>query len=101
MAPSAERCPEDSLIELESMRKPLCVSVRLVILPVLSVQKGDLPLQGIGAIAPQQIAAIAQQQQLQNLTQQLQSQLSLQNMNLSFFNQVRPAPLFPTERYTV
>ena len=52
-----------------------------------------LPTQGIGAIAPQQIAAIAQQQQLQNLTQQLQSQLSLQNMNLSFFNQVRPAPL--------
>ena len=75
------------------MRKPLCVSVRLVILPVLSVQKGDLPLQGIGAIAPQQIAAMAQQQQLQNLTQQLQSQLSLQNMNLSFFNQVQPAPL--------
>ena len=39
-------------------------------------------------MAPQQIAALAQQQQLQNLTQQLQSQLSLQNMNLSFFNQV-------------
>lgn len=31
---------------------------------------------------------MAQQQQLQNLTQQLQSQLSLQNMNLNFFNQV-------------
>ncbi len=49
-------------------------------------------LQGIGGIAPQQIAALAQQQQLQNLTQQLQSQLSLSNMNLTFFNQVRPAP---------
>lgn len=44
--------------------------------------------QGMGAIAPQQIAAMAQQQQLQNLTQQLESQLSLQNMNLNFFNQV-------------
>ena len=45
-------------------------------------------MQSMGAMAPQQIAALAQQQQLQNLTQQLQSQLSLQNMNLSFFNQV-------------
>ena len=49
-------------------------------------------LQGIGGIAPQQIAALAQQQQLNNLTQQLQSQLSLSNMNLSFFNQVQPSP---------
>ena len=47
-----------------------------------------LSVQSMGAMAPQQIAALAQQQQLQNLTQQLQSQLSLQNMNLSFFNQV-------------
>ena len=45
-------------------------------------------MQSLNAMAPQQIAALAQQQQLQNLTQQLQSQLSLQNMNLSFFNQV-------------
>jgi hypothetical protein len=44
----------------------------------------------MGGMGPQQIAAMAQQQQLQNLTQQLQSQLSLQNMNLNFFNQVRP-----------
>ena len=48
-------------------------------------------MQSLGAMAPQQIAALAQQQQLQNLTQQLQSQLSLQNMNLSFFNQVTRA----------
>lgn len=59
-----------------------------------AVMPRNLRSQGIGGIAPQQIAALAQQQQLQNLTQQLQSQLSLSNMNLSFFNQVRPAPPF-------
>lgn len=48
-------------------------------------------VQAMGGIGTQQIAAMAQQQQLQNLTQQLQSQLSLQNMNLNFFNQVIPS----------
>ena len=67
----------------------LCMAVTAVALVCpLSEPERALPVQSLGAMAPQQIAALAQQQQLQNLTQQLQSQLSLQNMNLSFFNQV-------------